>query len=125
MVWGVFSWLCLVSLVCVPTSSNEIQYLDFPGGLPPSIYSVLLSAWQWSFPARQQYLSQVPVGYWLLRLKSYRAFLECFGTRSARPSCDTNDHTELWTVLANIWQVVPVERLQKIFKSMPFRVVNT
>ncbi|GFV65794.1 hypothetical protein TNCV_651171 [Trichonephila clavipes] len=30
--------------------------------------------------------------------------------------------TELWTALANIWQVNPVERFQKLVKSMPRRV---
>ncbi|GFW23196.1 ANK_REP_REGION domain-containing protein [Trichonephila clavipes] len=27
--------------------------------------------------------------------------------------------TELWTPLANIWQVIPVERFQKLIESMP------
>ncbi|GFW79479.1 transposable element Tc3 transposase [Trichonephila clavipes] len=30
--------------------------------------------------------------------------------------------TELWTTLANIWQVIPVERFQKLVESMPRRV---
>ncbi|GFW15297.1 hypothetical protein TNCV_3740011 [Trichonephila clavipes] len=31
--------------------------------------------------------------------------------------------TELWTALANIWQVIPVESFQKLVVSMPRRVV--
>ncbi|GFT57942.1 transposable element Tcb2 transposase [Trichonephila clavipes] len=30
--------------------------------------------------------------------------------------------TELWRALANIWQVIPVERFQKLVESMPRRV---
>ncbi|GFU14505.1 transposable element Tcb2 transposase [Trichonephila clavipes] len=30
--------------------------------------------------------------------------------------------TELWTALANIWEVIPVERFQKLVESMPRRV---
>ncbi|GFW23865.1 transposable element Tcb2 transposase [Trichonephila clavipes] len=30
--------------------------------------------------------------------------------------------TELWTALANIWQVNPVERFQKLVESIPRRV---
>ncbi|GFT82122.1 transposable element Tcb2 transposase [Trichonephila clavipes] len=32
--------------------------------------------------------------------------------------------TELWTALANIWQVVPVERFQKFIEFMPRRVAG-
>ncbi|GFX08308.1 hypothetical protein TNCV_3267971 [Trichonephila clavipes] len=31
--------------------------------------------------------------------------------------------TELWTALANIWQVIPVECFQKLVESMPHHVV--
>ncbi|GFW22168.1 transposable element Tcb2 transposase [Trichonephila clavipes] len=30
--------------------------------------------------------------------------------------------TELWTALANIWQVIPMERFQKLVESIPRRV---
>ncbi|GFU34155.1 transposable element Tcb2 transposase [Trichonephila clavipes] len=30
--------------------------------------------------------------------------------------------TELWTALANIWLIIPVELFQKLFESMPRRV---
>ncbi|GFV35636.1 transposable element Tcb2 transposase [Trichonephila clavipes] len=30
--------------------------------------------------------------------------------------------TELWPALANSWQVIPVERFQKLIKSMPRHV---
>ncbi|GFU04528.1 uncharacterized protein TNCV_1515821 [Trichonephila clavipes] len=30
--------------------------------------------------------------------------------------------SELWTVLANIWQIIPVGRFQKLVQSMPRRV---
>ncbi|GFW42802.1 uncharacterized protein TNCV_473921 [Trichonephila clavipes] len=30
--------------------------------------------------------------------------------------------TELWTTLANTWQVIPLERFQKLVESMLFRV---
>ncbi|GFT83898.1 transposable element Tcb2 transposase [Trichonephila clavipes] len=32
--------------------------------------------------------------------------------------------TELWTTLANVWQVIPVERFQKLVKSVPHRVAG-
>ncbi|GFV36001.1 transposable element Tcb2 transposase [Trichonephila clavipes] len=30
--------------------------------------------------------------------------------------------TELWTILANIWQVIPMERLRKLVQFMPRRM---
>ncbi|GFV71946.1 transposable element Tcb2 transposase [Trichonephila clavipes] len=30
--------------------------------------------------------------------------------------------SELWTVLANIWQVIPMERFNKLVETMPHRV---
>ncbi|GFX68327.1 hypothetical protein TNCV_2817021 [Trichonephila clavipes] len=38
------------------------------------------------------------------------------------PTASTN-LTQLWTALANIWQVIPVERFQKLVESMPRHVV--
>ncbi|GFV21080.1 hypothetical protein TNCV_1568761 [Trichonephila clavipes] len=35
----------------------------------------------------------------------------------------STNHTELWTVLANIWQVTPVKLFQKLAESMLHRVV--
>ncbi|GFT00076.1 hypothetical protein TNCV_420921 [Trichonephila clavipes] len=32
--------------------------------------------------------------------------------------------TELWAALANNWQVIPVERFQKLVESMPHRVAG-
>ncbi|GFU94204.1 hypothetical protein TNCV_1302541 [Trichonephila clavipes] len=32
--------------------------------------------------------------------------------------------SELWIVLANTWQVIPVERFQKLVESMPRRVAT-
>ncbi|GFV26719.1 transposable element Tcb2 transposase [Trichonephila clavipes] len=32
--------------------------------------------------------------------------------------------TELWTILTNIWQVIPVERFQKLVESVPRRVAQ-
>ncbi|GFX27473.1 hypothetical protein TNCV_4995291 [Trichonephila clavipes] len=55
MVWGVFSWHSLGSLVLLQTSLNAIPYIELLGD-PPSVYAVLLSARKWSFPARQLYL---------------------------------------------------------------------
>ncbi|GFV52879.1 transposable element Tcb2 transposase [Trichonephila clavipes] len=34
----------------------------------------------------------------------------------------TTNLTELWTALVNNWQVIPVERFQKLAESMPCRV---
>ncbi|GFV37749.1 hypothetical protein TNCV_3040071 [Trichonephila clavipes] len=31
---------------------------------------------------------------------------------------------ELWTALANVWQVIPVERFHKLVESMPRRVAT-
>ncbi|GFU37233.1 uncharacterized protein TNCV_4272341 [Trichonephila clavipes] len=41
------------------------------------------------------------------------------GTRRERPLHSTN---ELWTSLANTWQVIPVEHSEKLVESMPRRV---
>ncbi|GFX66400.1 HTH_Tnp_Tc3_2 domain-containing protein [Trichonephila clavipes] len=56
------------------------------------------------------------------RLQSYRASLRCFETRHERPSHTPTNFTKLWTALANIWQIIPVEQFQKLVESMPHRV---
>ncbi|GFU98903.1 hypothetical protein TNCV_3381491 [Trichonephila clavipes] len=54
------------------------------------------------------------------RLKSYGTSLGCFETRCERPSHTAPTNlTELWTALANIWEVFPVEPFQKLVESMP------
>ncbi|GFW78232.1 hypothetical protein TNCV_137011 [Trichonephila clavipes] len=81
---------------------------------------------------RQLYLSQVPVGYWLIELPFFLLFIINWLSRS--PGLNLIEHIwgvwdkgvkvfytaltnliELWTTaLANIWIFIPVERFQKL-----------
>ncbi|GFX04374.1 hypothetical protein TNCV_3975211 [Trichonephila clavipes] len=55
-------------------------------------------------------------------------FTSCLGKRAQKLECRglsvyghhtaPTNLTELWTALANIWQVIPVERFQKLVESM-------
>ncbi|GFX79354.1 hypothetical protein TNCV_4517431 [Trichonephila clavipes] len=64
------------------------------------------------FSATQLYPSQVLISYWLVGM---------FGTRHERPShiAPTN-LAELYTALANIWQVILIEWYQIFIESMPY-----
>ncbi|GFW91550.1 transposable element Tcb2 transposase [Trichonephila clavipes] len=118
IVWGVFSWHGLVSFVCVPTSLNAIQYLELLG-----------------YQLRLFTLFCYPHGNGVFQQDN------CTSHKSRRPDLnpieylggvleqDVKGHhtaptnlTELWTALANIWQVIPTERFQKLVESMTSRV---
>ncbi|GFX56451.1 hypothetical protein TNCV_73971 [Trichonephila clavipes] len=63
-------------------------------------------------------------GVMKLRLESCLASLSLmsFGQRHERPSNRTMK--TYWAVLANIWQVIPVERFYNLVESMPRRVAG-
>ncbi|GFY34095.1 transposable element Tcb2 transposase [Trichonephila clavipes] len=90
MIWGIFSWYCLGSLVRVPTSLNAIGYVELLGDYLHSFCSVI----------RTDVLEQGMKGYHTAPM----------------------NHTELWTAFANIWQVFPVERFQKLVECIPYCV---
>ncbi|GFX54724.1 hypothetical protein TNCV_2822451 [Trichonephila clavipes] len=64
---GAFSWYCLGSLGRVPTTLNAIRYIELLGDhLNPFMLFCYPHDSGVFFPARQLYLSQIPVGKWLV-----------------------------------------------------------
>ncbi|GFW66885.1 hypothetical protein TNCV_4687701 [Trichonephila clavipes] len=45
--------------------------------------------------------------------------LRMFCDKTEKPSKTSSNCTELWRALANTWQVISVESVQKLVKSMP------
>lgn len=139
MVWGVFSWHSLGSLVRVPTSLNAIRYVELLGD---HLHPFMLFCYPHGNGVFQQdnctsHKSRLATG-WLDEHSSDFSVMN-FPPRS--PDLNPIEHlwdvleqgvqghhtapknlTELWTVLANIWQAIPVERFQKLVESMPRRV---
>ncbi|GBO18416.1 Transposable element Tcb2 transposase [Araneus ventricosus] len=139
MVWGVFSWQFLGSLVLVPTSLNAIQYVELMGDHlhPFMLYchphgngafqqdnctshrSRLATAWL------DEHSSDFSVMNWPPRTPDLNSIEHLWdilekGVKAHHTTPATL--TELWTALADIWQAIPVERFRKLVESMPRRV---
>ncbi|GFV05273.1 transposable element Tcb2 transposase [Trichonephila clavipes] len=131
IIWSVLSWHRLVSLVRVPNSLNAIRYVEFLGDHRHPFMLFCYPHGNGVFLARQLHLSQV-----LLDVHSSDSSVINGPPRSpdinpiehlwkvleqgmkGHHTALTN-HTELWTALANIWQVIPEESFQKLVESMP------
>ncbi|GBN46481.1 Transposable element Tcb2 transposase [Araneus ventricosus] len=139
MVWGVFSWQFLESLVLIPTSLNAIRYVELLGDHlhPFMLYchphgngvfqqdnctshrSRLATAWLdehssdfsvMNWPHRSPDLNPIE-HLWDVLEKGVKAHHTTPATR-----------TELWTALADVWQAIPVQRFHKLGESMPRHV---
>ncbi|GBN69268.1 Transposable element Tcb2 transposase [Araneus ventricosus] len=139
MVWGVFSWQFLGSLVLVPTSLSAIRYVELLGD---HLHPFML----YSHPHGNGIFQQDNCTSHRSRLAT--AWLDDHSSASSvmnwsSKSSDLNPierlwdvldkgvkvhHTtpatltELWTSLADIWQDISVERFRKHVESMPRRV---
>ncbi|GFV53023.1 transposable element Tc1 transposase [Trichonephila clavipes] len=136
---GVFSWYCLGSLVRVPPSLNAIRYVEllgdrlhpfmlfrYPHGNGVLHQDNCTSHKSWlATGCLNEHSSDFSVINWPPRspdlnpIKQLRDVLE--QGMKGHHTAPTN-LTELWTTLANIWQVILVERFQKLVESMPRRV---
>ncbi|GFW04685.1 transposable element Tcb1 transposase [Trichonephila clavipes] len=139
MVWGIFSWHCLGSLMRIPTSLSAIRYVELLGDhIHPFVLFYYLhgnGVFQQDNCTSQK--SRLATGW--LHEHSFDFSVTNWPLRST----DLNpiDHlwvvleqdvknyhtaptnlSELWTALANIWQVIPVERFQKLVEFLPRRV---
>ncbi|GFY06163.1 transposable element Tcb2 transposase [Trichonephila clavipes] len=139
MIWGVFSCHCLGSLVRVPISLNAILYVKLLGH---HHHSFMLCCYPHGNGAFQQdnctsRKFQLATG-WLDEHSSEFSVIN-WQPRNSEPNPierlwdvleqDVKGHhtastnlTELWTVLANIWQVILMERFQKLVEFLPRRV---
>ncbi|GFX09535.1 transposable element Tcb2 transposase [Trichonephila clavipes] len=140
MVWGVFSLHCLGFLVRVPTSLNAIRFVVLLGDhLHPfmlfcytdgngvfqqnnctSHKSRLLTGWLdehfsdfsvINHPPRSPDLNPIEHHWDVLKQG-----VKCHHTAQ-------RNFTETWTALANIWQIIHMEYLQKLVGSLCRRVV--
>ncbi|GBM55978.1 Transposable element Tcb2 transposase [Araneus ventricosus] len=139
MVWGVFSWQFLESLVPLPTSLNAIRYVELLGdNLHPfmlycrphgngvfqqdnctSRRSRLATVWL------DEHSSDFSVMNWPLRSPDLNPIEHLWDVleKSVKAHHTTPATlTELWTALADVWQAIPVERFRKLGESMLRRV---
>ncbi|GFU77127.1 transposable element Tcb2 transposase [Trichonephila clavipes] len=94
------------SLVLVPSSLNEIRYVEF---LDDPLHPLMLFCYpHGNGVIRQDSYTFSNPGWLLTGVKGH--------------NIATTNLTELWASLANIWQDIPVERFQKHVESMPRRV---
>ncbi|GFU29331.1 transposable element Tcb2 transposase [Trichonephila clavipes] len=128
--------LCLGSLLRVPTSLNAIQYVEFMGD---HLHPFTLFCYLHVNGVLQQgnctsHKSQSATGW----LKEPSCDFSVINWPPRSPDLNPIEHlwnvlkqgvkghhaaltnlTELRTALANIWQVIPVKRFQKLFESIP------
>ncbi|GFX71335.1 transposable element Tcb2 transposase [Trichonephila clavipes] len=135
MVGGVFSLHCLGSLVYAPTSLNEIQYAEFLGD---HLHPFMLCCYPHQQDNCISHQSRLATGW----LDEHYSDFSAMNWAPRSPDMDPIEHlwdvfelgvkghrtaptnlTELWTALANIWQVILVESFQKLVEYMPRRVV--
>ncbi|GFS63621.1 transposable element Tcb2 transposase [Trichonephila clavipes] len=138
-VWSVFLRHCLEYLVRVALSLNAIRYVELLGDhlLPFMLFCYPLGNGVFQKDNGTSHKSQL-ASSWLDEYSSDFSVINC-PPRS--PALNLIEHlwdvleqgvkghhtaptnlTEVWTALANTWQVIPVERFQKIVESMPCRV---
>ncbi|GFS78614.1 transposable element Tcb2 transposase [Trichonephila clavipes] len=137
---GVFLWHFLGYLVPIPTFLNAIWYVELLGGhLHPLILfcyphgngvfqqdncashnSQLATEWLDEGSSDFSVINWPPRSPDLNPIKYLWKILEQ-GVKGHHTS--STNLTELWTALANIWQVNPVQRFQKLLEAMPRRVV--
>ncbi|GBO03174.1 hypothetical protein AVEN_84022-1 [Araneus ventricosus] len=107
MIWGVFSWQFLGSMVLVPTSHNAIC---------TSHRSRLATPWF------DEHSSDFSVKNWpprspdLSPIEHLSDVLEK-GVKAHHTTPATL--TKLWTAPADVWQAIPVKRFRKLVESMP------
>jgi len=139
LVWGVFSWHCLGSLVCVPTSVNAIRYVEllsdhlhpfmlfcYPRGDGvfqqdncSSHRSRLATAWL------DEHSSDFSVFNWPPRspdLNPIEHLWDCLEQGVKGQHTPPTNLRELWTAVATVWQAIPVGRFRHLVESMPRRV---
>ncbi|GFT25015.1 transmembrane channel-like protein 3 [Trichonephila clavipes] len=103
MVWGVF-FVALFEIFGACTNLPLYNSVRRVAGRSPSfVYAVLSSA-------RSPDLNHIE-HLWDVREQGVKGY-----------QTSPTNHTELWTALANIWQVIPVKRFQKLVEYMPRRV---
>ncbi|GFV67797.1 transposable element Tc1 transposase [Trichonephila clavipes] len=134
IVWGICSWPCLGSLVRVPTSLIAIRYVELVGDhLHPFLLfcfphrnavlqqnkytshkSLLATGWL------DEHSSDLSVLNWPPRIPGLNPFEPLWNvleqSMEGHHTAPT-DLTELWIALANIGQVILVERFQKLVES--------
>ncbi|GBM01549.1 Transposable element Tc1 transposase [Araneus ventricosus] len=106
MVWGVFFWLFLGSLVLIPTSLNAIR-------------SRLATSWLDEHYSNFSVINWAPGRPDLNPIEHLWDVLEK-GVKAHHTTPATL--TELWTALADVWQAILVERFSKLVESMPRRL---
>ncbi|GBN80547.1 Transposable element Tcb2 transposase [Araneus ventricosus] len=139
MVWGVFSWQFLGSLVLVPISLNAIRYVELLGGhlYPFMLYchphgngvfqqdnctshkSRLTTAWL------DEHSSDFSVMKWPPRssdLNTIEHFWDVLAKGVKAHHTTPATLTKLWAALVDVWQAILVERFRKLVESMPRRV---
>ncbi|GBL77592.1 Transposable element Tc3 transposase [Araneus ventricosus] len=134
MVWSVFSWQFLGSLVLVPDSVNAIRHVELLGD---HLHPFML----YCHPHGNGVFQQDNCTSHRSRLDEHSSDLSVMNWPPRSPDLNPIEHlwdvlekdvkahhttpatlTELWTPLADVWQAIPVERFPKLVESMPRRV---